>query len=368
MDPKLDDELENEVENENGPDESALSSNENGEGEQTASPAEKEQTSLDAMSEALVNAQTESEEGHEEKTEDEEGDSEKVADEDGEKDGGSDNDEPKSKAPTDEELLKPLPEGTPEKTAERFEKLTEGFKSLKEDYELLETEAIDNKKYREDFDALIQHSSATPEEFNELINYSHMVKNGDLEGALALLDGQRQQLANAMGKSLPGVDLFSAHPDLQEKIENFEMSEEDAAEIVRARNLQQQQQNNQAELKRQQENDAIQQKADHDFNARVNTANNAVMSLVEDWQKNDINFKAKQAVIVAKVEEIGKDYPPEQWAEQLNLNYQTIKVDGRSSSRSVNQHRPLRTGGGGSGGTKAPASSLDAMSQALDSL
>jgi len=333
--------------------------------ENGSSPEEENQTSLEAMKEAL-NASDESEDkaGGKQDVKTDEGDAE-VKPESDKEDGEKEN-KTKSEAPTDEELLKPLPEGTSEKTAERFEKLTEGYKTLKDDFEAVTSEKETLQKYHDDVTSLVQHSGATPEEFNELIEYSHLVKTGKLEDALAVLDVQRAELAKAIGKPVPGVDLFVSHPDLQEQIDNHEITETAAAEIVKAREIEAQRKKQEETLRTQENETRAREQSQSEFNAQVEQAQNDVMTMVSGWEKNDINFSAKQAVIVQKVEEIGKKYPPEQWAEVLQLHYDAIKVEGKPRiPGNTQRNTPLRPQGGG-GGKQEPKTSLDAMKQALN--
>jgi len=331
--------------------------------ENSDSPKEEEQTSLEAMTEAL--SADDDEEGGEKESGKQDVKTDEAKKDEAKPDDAAGNDSDKTKAEelSDDALLEPLPDGTPVKTAERFEKLTEGFKDLKEKHETLTTESEAYKKYHDDFQSIVQHSGATPNEFNDLIEYSHLVKSGNLEGALAMLDAQRAGLATAMGKPLPGVNLFHGHQDLQDKIDNHELTEELAGEIVKTRNADALRVKQEDELRAQEKAQHDQQQVDNNFNQTIENAQADVMSMVSSWEKNDINFSAKQAAIVKKVEEIGQKYPPEQWAEILQLNYDAIKVD--SKPKIGNQHTPLRPGSNGGGGTKTPTSSLDAISQAL---
>lgn len=364
-----------ELENEDGQEVSGSPSDEGNGSEAGGSPTpndsnsessseEEEQSSLDALNEALTGADGEDKETSE-KQDDEPGDDKpKGEEEPGEEEAEKKKGDESSEKPTDEELLKPLPENTPEKTAERFEKLTEGYKNLKDQFEAQSSEKAELQQYRDDVSNLIQHSGATPDEFKELIEYSHLVKSGNLDGALAVLDSQRASLAKAMGKTLPGVDLFSEHPDLQEQINSHEITETAAAELVKARNIETMRLQQEQKLREQQEANQSKQQNSEQFNAKIEAATQEVMSMVGKWEKNDINFSHKQSIIMKKVEEIGQRYQPEQWAEVVQLTYDAIKVDTKKPS-TTSHPSPLRPGGGGSDNTKVAASSFDALSQAL---
>lgn len=328
-----------------------------------SSPEEENQTSLEALEDALTNA-------------DEEGGDDSGGSEDGKPDEGKPSEEAAADGDTDagakpddstdeDELLKPLPEGTPEKTAERFEKLTEGYKSLKENFETVTTESEKYKAYHDDFNAIVQHSQATPEEFNELIEYSRLVKTGNLEEALAVLDQQRSLLAVSLGKPVPGVDLFSDHPDLQEQLDMGMITEEHAAELVQSRNVKAEQLKHQQKQNVQQNQERQSQQSNEAFETDVSQATQDIGALVAGWEKNDINFSSKKDAILKKVQEIGQKYEPKQWAEILELQYNAIKVEGRT--RRSTKPNPLRTGSG-VGGKKEATTSLDAVSDALNSL
>ena len=51
-----------------------------------------------------------------------------------------------------------------------------------------------------------------------------MLNRGDLEGALRTLDQQRQHIALALGRPLPGVDALQDFPDLRQAVDRLEVT------------------------------------------------------------------------------------------------------------------------------------------------
>ncbi len=323
--------------------------------ESDAGNAEPE-SSLDAMVQAL--------EGDDDNADDDKSEETKADDEQKEKTDGQEKEKTDDK-PSDEELTAPLPEDAKAETRERFDKLAASYKDVKQEYETVTQENMQLKQDVTDFQGLIEYSGATPEEFNALVDYSHMVKNGDLEGALKLLDEQRSNIAMMLGKPVAGIDLLSDYPDLKEKVEKYGMDEETAAELAAARNQRKAAERAAAERNAQQQSEqqtTAQQQAAYDAGIK------AVSDLEAHWRANDIDYDAKQDKLIAKSQEIVRTYAPELWGQAMQLYYESLSnvsqaQDTKRNSQN-NNHRPLRPGGG-AGGDHAPKSSLEAIEQAL---
>ena len=271
----------------------------------------------------------------------------------------------------DDELIKPLPEDVKEETRERFDKLTEGYKTLKIQNEAYEQENTQLKHDNTEFQQLIQYSGADPEEFDQLIQYSHMVKTGKLKDAMELLNQQRLQLAQIMGVSLPDVDMLSDHPDLQDQVNNYGMNPEIANELAASRNRQavaeKNRQAQEEEQRQQHETEANRQK-------RFDEAQTAIVKLASKWSETDIDYSAKHELLMKKAAEIAQTKAPELWPDALELYYESLSVSQSTNANETDpgthagtgkpKHRPLRPSGG-AGGTSAPKTSLEAMEQSL---
>jgi len=247
-----------------------------------------------------------------------------------------------------DDLYASLPEGTKEATTERFNKMIESHKELNTRTETAEKDVAD-------FREVITYSQATPEEFNELMEYSRMAKSGDLDGALALLDRQRHAIAQLLGKPVEGVDQLGEFPDLQNQVDEMDLPQEVALELAASRRrekLQQQQ------VQGQQDTQAAQRQQQQ---ARA-TAQQQITQLGQQWAANDIDYGAKHDLLMKQAAVIAQAYPPEFWSQAMTDYYQTLQVQAKPAPDS--KPNPLRPQGGG-GGKEAPGSMLDAVNRSL---
>jgi hypothetical protein len=83
---------------------------------------------------------------------------------------------------------------------------------------------------------------------------------------------------------------------------------------------------------------------------------------VKSLASSDIDYKAKEAKVIDQVDEVIKNYPPEQWLPTLKLLYQGITITKAAPQRK--SETPLRPTGA-KPGAKAPSSMEEAISQGL---
>ena len=254
------------------------------------------------------------------------------------------------KTDKDDELYKE-PEGLKEQASKRFQDLVSSHKEVS-------AQVMERDETIGEFRQMIDESGASPEEFNDLLRYSQMATSGDLEGALALLDGQRELLAQAMGKPLPGVDLLSDFPDLREKVDSFAITEDAALEMATSRR-------NTAKAEKQRTVQSEQQDQSEANQLQTDDAVTSITKLSNDWKANDIDYLAKHDRLMKRAAEIASKYPPREWAPMLEDYYNVLtEVNASTNTTRKSTNQPLRPGGG-SGGSKEPGSSADAISQAL---
>jgi len=336
-------------------DANASTSVDDGNAENGAGNAEPE-SSLDAMVQAL--------EGDDDNADDDKSKEAKADDEQKEKTDGQEKEKTDDK-PSDEELTAPLPEDAKAETRERFDKLAASYKDVKQEYETVTQENMQLKQDVTDFQGLIEYSGATPEEFNALVDYSHMVKNGDLKGALKLLDEQRSNIAMMLGEPVAGVDVLAGHDDLRERVDKYGLDEEVAAELAAARNQKAANEKAMAERNAQLQSE---QQTTAQQTAVLEKAQADIIGMASEWSKNDIDYPAKHDKLMAKAQEIAKTYAPELWGQAMQLYYESLsnvsQAQDTTRNSQKNNHRPLRPGGG-AGGDHAPKSSLEAIEQAL---
>ena len=312
------------------------------------------ETLEDAVSSALAGA-SDDEEGAAPKVEPEgdaegddksgEGEQAKSATDDGASDGDGDD---AGKSDDDKDLHK-APEGLSEKGKVRVEKLVAANKeSVAANDEL-------NQKV-DSFYQVLERSGANPQEFKDLIEFSHNVKSGNTEKAMQFLETQRTALALNAGLDVPGVDPLEGFDDLKEKVSSMALPKEDAIEIAKGRRDDQRRVDEAAEA------EAAQNQSTTSV-AAIEQGKKDVSTLIASLKSSDIDFPAKFDLLMAKAETLGT-LSPERWGPSLQLYY-----DGLSHVQATKDLKPKPqplTNNGGGGGTREASSLAEAVSMSLE--
>jgi len=254
--------------------------------------------------------------------------------------------------PAKPEDLTKIPEGLSKPAQERFQKLANANKELTEQHrQVLDTV--------EPFRKTLQENAIQKEQFDQAASVIGMMNRGDFDGALKVLDEQRRLLALAMGKSVPGVDTLSDFPDLRQRVDQMQITEEDALEIARnrsndaARRTNEQRQTEQRQQQTQQrESQQAEQKAWDD-------GLQAVDAFCTDMKKSDLDFAAIESKLLPRIPALIEGVPPAQWASKVKALYEIIKetAGGTKTASSTNTLRPT----GQASPNHAPKSMHEAM-------
>jgi hypothetical protein len=158
---------------------------------------------------------------------------------------------------------------------------------------------------------------------------------GQVRQAIQMLDRIRSNLCQQIGESPELYDPISDYPDLKKRVDEMGMDRAQAMELINARRIQAEQAaRQQATLQAQQEQAMKAQ--------RVALAKQAVGAFFNS-KRNEIDFAAKMKAIQAhltpeRVSQFVSTVPPEMWAAQLELMYNTI---GAGSVRPASAPRPI---------------------------
>lgn len=164
------------------------------------------------------------------------------------------------------------------------------------------------------------------------------VSSGDkqqMRDAIQMLDRIRSNLCQQIGEAPDLYDPLSDYPDLKKRVDEMGMDRGQAMEIVSARRIQAEQEaRRRAELQAQQEQAAKVE--------RVQKAQAAVGAFFNS-KRGEIDFQAKMKAIQAhltpeRTRQFVTTVPPELWASQLELMYETI---GAGATRPAAAPRPI---------------------------
>ena len=221
------------------------------------------------------------------------------------------------------------PAGLKPKAQERFRSLVEDNKT--------KTERLDQAEFAlKEIHKTVSESHMTPEEFGYLIDYGRMAvskKPEELEYALQTAQNEIIRISQLLGKEVPGVDLLADQPELQKRVDDYELSRDDALRIAKSerelagyKQVQTQQRDQQQVATKQQ--DVQQQSLDQ------------VRAYMSKMKSTDINFSAKEARLVDQAAKVRQNYPPEQWPTIIQDLYETMSVDSSAQKQNLKTSAP----------------------------
>lgn len=169
---------------------------------------------------------------------------------------------------------------------------------------------------------VLRDTNTSQDQLIGYLNFNALLQSSDprdLQAALSMVESQRAALYKALGKEGAGVDLLSEFPDLQKRVDESQITREDALELANGRRRDQalsQQRNTQGEQAR-------------TAQAAQKLQDDAVVG-IETWSrkmaKEDIDYKKKEERLLAKLPQIMKDYPANLWLSTFQNVYEAIEV------------------------------------------
>lgn len=261
--------------------------------------------------------------------------------------------EPEEDKPKAEEVVEPEndeepPEGISKKAQERFRSMVTKVKEKDAEIERISSDLNGIR-------SVMKETGGSPEDFAKTFEYIRALNHGDVEHARAILEDQIRQLSVLTGKPFGQVDPLAQFPDLRERVNAYQMDEQTALEMARHRSMQHQQQQavNQYQQRQQSEQQSI---------ASRQNAIAEIDRLGAEWAKSDPDYSFKEGLITQRAQDIAREFPPEQWAKQVKLMYQTLSSVPAPKPQSA--PAPLRASGQ-SAGARQPSNMLEALQNGL---
>lgn len=177
----------------------------------------------------------------------------------------------------------------------------------------------------EDFRAVVVSTGMTPQEFAETLQYGRLATSSnpaDLEQALQMIEAQRADLYQRLGKEAPGVDLLAEFPDLQAKVKGLELTREAAVELASYRRR-----DKAEKARRDAETQSQRQQEEHI--ATVKKAADAMDAYLKT-RENEADHPYKLRALIQHFQKPGvmqqfiETYRPEQWQHAVRMLYDTM--------------------------------------------
>ena len=271
--------------------------------------------------------------------------------------------EPESKAETEvEQDPYETPKGLSEKAQERFQSLANENKELKAQAE----EVLSMRQGIEQIQQAAQESFGDETYLQAAFDYGRSKRSGDVETWGRLLEKELRDYEAYTGKTFK--PLSSNYDDLNQRVENFELSAEDAQELARNRWQQEQQQaalqqQQQAAMHEQQQQQLVIQQQQQLEQAQAH-ATQQIGALAAEWQRTDLNWVANQKALQEYAQGMGNMHP-DQWVNLVQTYYQGLKAQTASKpvSTQLRQGVPAQSVSNG-----IPKDAYEAAAQALNNM
>ena len=266
--------------------------------------------------------------------------------------------EPKKeeKKPEDKDDVYKMPEGLQKASRERFQKLVDTAKQEKQRATDLEAVVAEKESVVTNFRAILEETKTSSEDLSQMLEYNRLVKTGDIESAMSVLDEQRTQLAKMLGRPVEGINGLEEFKDLEKGVTDGKLTIEHAYEIAKSRRVQE------AMQYQRQSQDQVAQEAGNKQRS-IDQALGSIQQFAEDMASKDVDYSKKEEILLKSVNAISSKFPANLWLDQVRMLYENISV---IPTLPVNTQRnsPLRPNSGG-GGAPQPKNMFDAINNGL---
>jgi hypothetical protein len=263
------------------------------------------------------------------------------------------------KAKTAAELdLKPEErKGLGAKAQARFSEVITTLKAREGEIATLTQQMKPLAEARDTITSILEETKTSSDQLSAYLEFNRMLQSDnpkDLEAALGMVEAQRTALYQALGREPEGggIDLLADFPDLKAKVAEAQITREDALEIAQGRR------DKAASEQRTQQQRSQQQSAEQQKQA-AQKALADITSWTAELAKSDIDYKAKEEMLLEQVDEVIKTYPPNQWVPTLKLLYAGLVIQ-KTPAGPDKAKQPIRPSGG-KAGAKTPTNMFEAM-------
>ena len=230
-------------------------------------------------------------------------------------------------------------------------KASQRFRDLVADNKAKTSELVQATEAVSQIQKSVTESGLSPNEFATLLDYGKLAVSQDRtqkEQALNFARSEVKRLSQDMGVEVEGVDLLDGFTDLQDQVDNYELSRDHAVELANSRRVQQR-----TESQQQQDYQYQQQQQQNKTSAQDAAKN--IESFMDQQKKTDIDFDAKEKYLLNQVDYIQKNYQPSQWASVVSQLYNAVGSMASTQTQQVKKtaQAPMQSSGATTGTANA---------------
>lgn len=249
-----------------------------------------------------------------------------------------------------------VPDDLKGRTKERFEKLTTDLKTAHE-------EGQKKDDIIKGFKEVLDSTGLNPKELQRTLDLGAMLKSNPAK-ALEVLQGVVSDLSSQLGVVPPGRDPLEGFTDLQQRVADRELSQEDATELAKARIKEkavQEEQARQAEKQRK-EKDAVTSQQQRE--AQVNGVKQEIAAFLVEAEK-DPDWDKISGRIVDAAKFANENLAPDKWLGYIKGEHKKIKDLATELAPVRSGGTPLVEGGAAPTGGKEPKNLEELADQML---
>jgi hypothetical protein len=241
-----------------------------------------------------------------------------------------------------------VPEGLNERSTERFNKLVEDNKASHEAIEGHQATLTGMRK-------MVDDSGLTNDEYIGAIDFAAEIKKDPAKG-LKRMQSYMEHISKTTGIKIEHkeVDMLEGYPDIQQKVDDMEMDQESAEELVLSRRIQAQQEEGQET-----------QNNETQYNSAKDSAIVEVSNYLAEVSKKDADWEVKAPLIAEVVAGIRDKRHPSEWKIEIEREYDRINRLAKAVRPTERKPTPITGVSHARGGEKEPQTIAEAIDQLL---
>lgn len=239
------------------------------------------------------------------------------------------------------------------------------FRELADRARQAEESAAQIKQSGEELYRIMSESGVTPNDLTAYFEYYKAINGGDASEAERWYAQLENTHSQRTGRRVGNADPLNNHPDLKQKVEDLEMTEEGARELASLRdyaNRQNEFEQRQAEFNAQYGEQQRQQQEAAQY------ANRSAMEL-DKWssemQAKDSQFSQKEALLLERAQEVFPTLHPAHWPEWVANEYAYISKAFPAPEKKKPAPNTIRPGVSGKASKAEAGSIAEALEEAL---
>ena len=249
--------------------------------------------------------------------------------------------------------------------ASQSERSQERYRQLAERARRAEEEAAEVRRSGQELYNIMAESGVTPSDLTNYFEYYKSIRNGQIDKAAEWWNNLEKTHSQYTGAKVGSVDPLDNHPDLKQKVEGFDMSEDAARELASLRDYSERMKVREQALAEIGQQTEEQQRQQQEVAHYANNAAHELDKWSAEMKAKDPNFEAKEALLLERAQEQFPNMHPAYWPEFVAREYAYLNKAMPNGAPKQTAPNPIRPGASGKSVSSEPKNISDALDNAL---